>query len=73
MIGYNKQGDEVVLTMTEADYELLLFLLGGVAGATAKDPERWVVDVNTIIGLVNRLNQGNPHFMPYIGASVPPW
>jgi hypothetical protein len=65
MIGYSKQGDEVILTMTERDYELLLFLLGGVTGATAKDPECWAVDVRVIIGLVNRLNQGNPHFIPY--------
>jgi len=59
--GYQASGDQVILTMTRADYNSLLFALGLATGGSFQAPER----AKALIELMNRLNQGNPNYTPY--------
>jgi hypothetical protein len=58
--GYLETAETVVLSMTHQDYNALLLALGFAAGRADDKPMFW-----RLIGLVNRLNAGNPHFTPY--------
>lgn len=61
---YREEGDQVVLTMSRADYDRLLILLGAsIVHATHGGKSLFTLD--QIIGLLNRMNEGNPHFAPY--------
>lgn len=60
-MGYREEGGAVVLTMSREDYNALLMALGYVAGASGG---LWK-DMRFALGLVNRLNAGNPSFTPY--------
>lgn len=63
MTGYSEEGDEVVLRMTQADYKLLVFLLGFAAGAA--DPDRQEGLRIWAMRLANNINVGNPHWTRY--------
>jgi hypothetical protein len=56
----------VVLTLSREDYDLVLMMLGMATGYCVKehsaDPER---ALNKALALMNRLNEGNPHYTPY--------
>jgi len=57
--GYREENDQVILTMSREDYQLMLMLLGaGAAGAR-------IVSGKKALEFLNRLNQGNPHYTPY--------
>lgn len=64
--GYSVDPDgDVVLTMSVGDFHELLFCMASATYAALRDPEEY----ERVIGLLNRLNMGNPHFTPYaIGA-----
>ena len=68
-MSYHEENGQVVLTMSREDYELILMALGGVTarallpGGTRHRP--------TVLNLLNRLNEGNPHFTPYEISSFP--
>jgi hypothetical protein len=48
--------------MSQEDWELVLMMLGA---ATAHE----IFPLRTSLALVNRLNEGNPHYRPYeVGA-----
>ena len=58
---YREENDQVILTMSREDYQLVLMLLGaGVA-----DGDSVIVSSTKACGLLNRLNSGNPHYTPY--------
>jgi hypothetical protein len=58
-VSYSEKDGSVILTMSREDYQLVLMLLGaGVAG------ER-IITWPKAIELLNRLNEGNPHYTPY--------
>ena len=57
-MSYNEKDGMVTLTMTIQDYEYLLLLLGRAAGGDLEY-------LHEHLALVNRLNEGNPHFTPY--------
>lgn len=59
--GYREENGAVVLTMTRADYEGLLFILGFAIGSMRKAD----VPATNVVRLANRLNAGNPGFTPY--------
>jgi hypothetical protein len=59
-LGYNERDGLVVLAMTQADYENVLVALGFATGAAVSSSTR-----TFLVGLINRLNQGNPNFTPY--------
>jgi hypothetical protein len=63
MLGYGEKDGNVVLEMTHSDYNFLLFSLGIATGATVTRQRG--TSINSLLGLINRLNQGNPHFLPY--------
>lgn len=64
-IGYREEDGVVVLRMTRDDYEGLLVALGFALGASGPASALRV----QILGLVNRLNAGNPNFTPYEEAA----
>ena len=58
-MSYSESPDgKVVLTMSRIDYEMLLMALGATSGTN-------IFDMRTILELLNRLNEGNPHYTPY--------
>lgn len=60
MIGYSEESGAVILTMTREDWHQLLITLVWATGSM-RDPEART----RTLGLVNRLNVGNPNFIPY--------
>jgi hypothetical protein len=57
-MGYSEKDGQVVLTMSREDYDELLKVFAG-ATVAAFPNTMW------ILRLLNRLNQGNPHYTPY--------
>ena len=55
-MSYREEGNSVILTMSKEDYELLLDEMNYLADRT--------VD-RSLLRMLNRVNSGNPHFMPY--------
>jgi hypothetical protein len=66
-MSYHEENGQVVLTMSREDYERLLMCLGSAAGAASMG--RGALSVNSVFGLLNRINKGNPHYTPY---PIPP-
>ena len=60
-MSYSKQDDQVTLTMSREDYELLSYALLITAQRSMSLP-------NEYYALLNRLNQGNPNYTPYRGG-----
>jgi len=58
---YSTDGDEVILRLSESDYHSLLFMLGAYAGAQPSGSIQFL----HAMAFVNRLNEGNPNFIPY--------
>ena len=58
---YSRIGDKVTLEMPPQDYDLLMMSLGYAMGITLQDP----ITAYCILDLVNRMNAGNPSFIPY--------
>ena len=58
-LGWSLDSDEnVVLRMTQGDYNFLIFALGIATGAD-------VTNTTEMVKLINKLNEGNPNFKPY--------
>jgi hypothetical protein len=61
-MSYREEDGQVILTMSREDYDLVLMMLGMATGYCLKEhstnPEK---ARNTALGLMNRLNEGNPH------------
>jgi hypothetical protein len=60
-MSYREENGSVILTMSREDYDRLLLALGFAARRALKTRD-WRLN---IFELLNRLNQGNPHFTPY--------
>ena len=61
-MAYREESDQVVLTMSREDYQLLLMVLGYATGGAIKDA--WT-PASRMFELTNRLNSGNPNYTPY--------
>jgi hypothetical protein len=61
--GYSVRDGLVCVTMTADDWSLLLVSLGMAAGRALRAGDNETL--KEVLGLVNRLNQGNPSFKPY--------
>lgn len=57
-MSYSEENGQVVLRMSREDYEKLLLMLGAAFGRNIFEPYR-------MLEFVNRLNEGNPNYMPY--------
>ena len=63
MRGYTlTDSGDVACTMSPDDYELLVLALGFATGAAIKNNPPFV---ESLMGLTNRLNEGNRNFTPY--------
>jgi len=60
-MSYREQDGQVILTMSLDDYQWLLFALGAATAARYSHPD-WK---ERMLGLMNRLNEGNPNYTPY--------
>ena len=67
-MSYREENGQVVLAMRREDYEHLLFL---VAKAHAKMFDAWESRPNEL-AFMNRLNEGNPKYIPYKLAEKTP-
>lgn len=61
-MSYREENGQVVLTMSREDYQILLISLGYY---TAGIDSRGGSALGEMIELLNRLNEGNPHYTPY--------
>lgn len=59
-LGFSEQDDIVTLRMTKYDYSLLLIALGAYS---ARQLDRG--QLRPALELVNRINHGNPAYVPY--------
>lgn len=59
---FSVDGDEVVIRISTDDYDRLLILMGFAVGA-AYEQDRGMA--YRFLDLVNRVNKGNPKFIPY--------
>lgn len=51
----------ITLTLTRDDFEKVLIMLGLAAGSMISNPTQ----LEETLGLLNRLNDGNPNYTPY--------
>jgi hypothetical protein len=65
-MSYSEKDGQVILTMSRKDYDLVMRLLGA---GSARDIER-VDSLHYILGLLNRLNEGNPDCTAYLVGSL---
>ncbi len=62
--GFQLETDgDVVLRMSQNDYNYILFALGYYTGGLMKDKN--VAGADNVIDLMNRINKGNPNYVPY--------
>ena len=60
-MSYREENGRVILTISREDYEILLMALGALTVVKLNEPG----EPQRMLGLVNRLNQGNPNYTPY--------
>jgi len=60
-MSYREENDQVILTMSRDDYAYVTFALGIATGHMLSRGEK----ADGIFELLNRLNEGNPHYTPY--------
>ena len=63
-MSYREENGQVILTMSREDYERLLMLLGACTVHAAHGGKS-MFTLDDILGLLNRLNDGNPNYTPY--------
>ena len=61
-VTYKREGDDITLEMTAADFGQLLLIVGYAIGACSGRAEPMFYPW---LRFVNELNTGNPHFTPY--------
>ncbi len=66
-MSYREENEQVILTMSRDDYERVLMALGTAVGAALQG--KGVLGYRIIVSLLNRLNEGNPGYKPYVEAS----
>lgn len=57
---FRSEGDQITITMSREDWELLHLMVGMACSDAAAQPFFW-----DWIAFINRLNEGNPDFTPY--------
>jgi hypothetical protein len=64
-MSYSEENGLVILSMSREDYERVLLLLGQATVESVRRHGRSLFNLNDILALLNRLNQGNPNYTPY--------
>ncbi len=59
---FSREGDQVTLTMEAGLYQALLIMLGVAVGSAFERDEALAY---SWVDIVNQINNGNPHFVPY--------
>ena len=62
-MSYSEKDNQVILTMSREDYEVILMALGAFTAPVLGG--RLVGGLNEMLSFMNRLNSGNPHYTPY--------
>jgi hypothetical protein len=60
-MSWERKGDQIILTLSESDWESLIFAMGEATGScfAASDQERGF----RLVELWNRMNEGRPGFV----------
>ena len=66
---YLKDGDDVVLRMTQKEYDILLTALGSATAYACLQNERWMW--LACLELMNSLNSQNSNYTPYEVPDAP--
>ena len=61
-MSYHEENGQVVLAMSRDDYDALLIWLGIAAGYLVQRDED---AFRRTCALLDRINEGNPHYIPY--------
>lgn len=61
-MSYSERDNQVVLSMSREDYDFLTMNLGACLAAQALHRGSILAQ---LVGLMNRLNEGNPNYTPY--------
>jgi hypothetical protein len=70
-VSWKREGANVVLTLTQDQYEMLTLALGIAAGRASRDGDTSAF--NCWLILANAVNEGNPGWTPYeVPAEVSP-
>lgn len=64
-LGWSREGDTITIRMTRGDYDTLLLLLGAGTGVLLGTG---TFSITKHLGLLNRINAGNPNYRPYCAA-----
>ena len=67
---FEREDDRVTLTLNNELWERLLFALALATNAAWQSEGR--AGLVRMLSLVNAINEGNPHFTPYVLPDVPP-
>lgn len=60
-MSYREENGQVILTMSQEDYSFLLTIFAVATGVSIRNGGK----TGRLLNLLNRLNQGNPHYTPY--------
>ncbi len=60
---YSEKDGTITIEMSRSDYDMLLVILGRGAGVASRDSHK--KNLWQFMDFVNRLNNGNPHWIPY--------
>ena len=58
---YKEENGQVVLTLTREDYAFVLFALGAATGVASREG----LNIEQFLKVVDRINEGNPDYVPY--------
>lgn len=56
-----REGDRMHIEVSLDDWDSILVTLGAALGVVFRDPSKFYI----WLAVINRLNEGNPHFIPY--------
>jgi hypothetical protein len=62
-VSYREENGQVILTMSRDDWQHVLLTFGYAAGAMSTNGDQ--NSRRTLFELLNRINEGNPHYTPY--------
>jgi hypothetical protein len=60
-MSYREENGQVILTMSREDYERVLMVFGAATAAFLSRSG----DLGWVLSLLDRINEGNPHYRPY--------
>ena len=71
-MSYREENGQVILTMSRKDYDQMLMMFAiATARMQRRTSPRNRMELNKSLALLNRLNEGNPGYVPYFLSPSP--